>query len=135
MNKTLLGIVVVVIIAAVGYVIFQSGSSNKDENVTASPTATVSATPSGSASTAEAAVGITNFAFSPDSVKVKVGATVTWTNQDSVNHTVTSDSGPATFDSGTMANAKTFSFTFTQAGTYTYHCAFHPFMTGTVVVE
>jgi plastocyanin len=62
-----------------------------------------------------------------------MGTTVTWTNDDGVNHTVTSDQGA--FDSGPLATGQTFSQTFNQAGTFTYHCTIHPSMQGTVVVQ
>ena len=72
--------------------------------------------------------------FTPDLIKVKLGtnATVTWINQDGVDHTVTSETGA--FNSGTLAPGAEFSYTFTAPGNYTYGCEFHPFMRGTVVV-
>ena len=86
------------------------------------------------AEAANQSVSIINFAYSPASVSVSVGDTVTWTNNDAgVPHTVTSDT-PGVFDSGNMATGATFSKTFTAAGTFTYHCNIHPSMTGTVVV-
>lgn len=80
----------------------------------------------------EVLVSVSNFAFEPQSVTVKVGTTVRWTNQDSARHTITSDAGD--WGSGSLSQGETYSRTFTQAGTYTYHCAFHPSMTGTVIV-
>jgi len=56
--------------------------------------------------------------FSPANLEVRVGTTVTWTNNDGVMHTVTSDSG--VFDSGYLSNGDTFTFTFTEAGTFPY---------------
>jgi plastocyanin len=79
-----------------------------------------------------AAVSIVDFAFQPGSVEVPVGGSVTWTNNGSATHTVTSDSGA--FDSGQLAPGATFSQTFDTAGTFTYHCSIHPQMTGTVIV-
>jgi plastocyanin len=60
------------------------------------------------------------------------GTTVTWTNQDAMAHTVTADDG--SWGSGPLGPGTTYSHVFTSPGTYTYHCAFHPFMTGTVMV-
>jgi plastocyanin len=57
---------------------------------------------------------------------------VTWTNLDGVAHTVTADDG--SWGSGTLGQGATYSHVFTSPGTYTYHCAIHPFMTGTVTV-
>ena len=70
--------------------------------------------------------------FSPNPVEVKVGETVTWINDDSGRHTVTSKNG--VFDSGMMGKGQSFSFTFDKAGEYSYHCSPHPNMVGTVVV-
>jgi plastocyanin len=77
-------------------------------------------------------VSIANLAFNPSSIDVKVGDTVTWTNNDNVGHTVTGDGG---LDSGTIEPGGTFSKKFDTAGTYQYHCSVHPSMTGTVVVK
>ncbi len=79
------------------------------------------------------------FTFSPATITIKAGTTVTWKNVTSVAHTVTSDDGGKAFDSGTSnpiaAQTGTFSFTFKTPGTFTYHCTFHPFMKGTVIVQ
>lgn len=61
------------------------------------------------------------------------GQTVKWTNNDSVNHTATADDN--SWGTGTMAPGVTFVRRFDTAGTYTYHCSYHPEMTGTIVVE
>ncbi len=70
--------------------------------------------------------------FSPNPVEVKVGETVTWVNDDSGRHTVTSKDG--IFDSGMMGKGQSFSYTFDKAGEYPYFCEPHPNMVGTVVV-
>jgi plastocyanin len=73
------------------------------------------------------------FTFSPTTLKIKVGTTVTWKNMTMVSHTSTSDSG--VWDSGIISPGGTFKFKFTQAGTYTYHCNIHPFMKATIIVS
>jgi len=78
-------------------------------------------------------VSIKNFAFDPATITVKVGDTVTWTNNDSMDHSVTADGNQ--FDSGNLASGKTFSFTFKTAGTVGYHCSIHPNMKATVTVQ
>jgi plastocyanin len=78
-------------------------------------------------------VAIKGFAFAPAALTVPAGTTVTWTNQDSDAHTVTSDGG-GPLNSKALATGDTFSFTFTQAGTFKYLCTIHPFMTATVTV-
>jgi plastocyanin len=80
----------------------------------------------------------TTDAFDPSPVKVKVGGTVTWTNNDSMPHTATSGKGgkpDGTFDSSTLAPGKSFSFKFAKAGEYPYYCMIHPTMVGTVSVS
>jgi plastocyanin len=80
-------------------------------------------------------VYIQNMAFAPATITVTVGTTVKWTNKDGVAHTVTSDTGSTTLNSGNIISKGVFSFMFTAAGTYNYHCAIHPGMTGKVVVN
>jgi plastocyanin len=78
-----------------------------------------------------------SFAFSPATLTVKVGTKVTWTNMTQAGHTVTSDDSKS-FDSGISnpiaASGGTYSFTFTKAGTFPYHCQIHPFMKATITV-
>jgi amicyanin len=79
-------------------------------------------------------VKIDNFSFTPTTLTVPSGTTVTWTNQDDVPHNVVSTEGK-TLKSPVMDTDQKFSFTFTKAGTYSYFCAIHPKMTGKVVVQ
>jgi plastocyanin len=79
------------------------------------------------------AVSIKDMAFSPASISVTAGTTVTWTNNDAMTHTVTADD--ASFDSGNMAQGATYSHKFTTAGTVAYHCKIHPTMTASVAVQ
>ena len=74
-----------------------------------------------------------NRAFVPGDLAVQVGTTVTWMNTDRDSHTTTSDA--AGWNSGTISPGRQFSFTFQTAGTFPYHCSFHPGMIGTVVVS
>lgn len=78
-------------------------------------------------------VFIQGMAFSPSSLTVTAGTTVTWTNKDAIGHTVTSNTN--LFKSGTLSNGGTFSFTFATAGTYSYFCSIHPSMVGTITVN
>jgi plastocyanin len=72
--------------------------------------------------------------FQPGEVTVGVGDTVTWTNNDSVDHDVTADSF-SSGEPGGMAPGDTFEHTFEEAGMFDYVCTVHPGMEGTVVVE
>ena len=82
-------------------------------------------------------------AYISNPVEVKVGQKVTWTNNDSVQHTITSgaqgsaDTGKE-FDSGLsklLTNGQTFEHTFAAAGEFHYYCQLHPLMQGTVIVK
>jgi plastocyanin len=81
---------------------------------------------------ATAEVRLSGFAFTPASLTIAVGDTVTWTNDDPVVHTVTSTTGA--FDSGDLDQGATYSMTFAAAGDYPYLCTPHPSMTGTIHV-
>lgn len=79
-------------------------------------------------------IEISDFEYSPRTLTIKTGESVTWTNQDSVSHTVTSDSGNE-LDSELLSNGEAYTHTFNTAGNYEYHCTPHPNMKGTIVVE
>jgi plastocyanin len=79
-------------------------------------------------------MSIKNFTFDPPSITVKVGTTVTWTNADQDPHTVTSDGKSGPLNSKPLNQGDTFQYTFSQAGTFSYLCTIHPFMTATVTV-
>jgi len=81
-----------------------------------------------------AEVSIENFQFGPGDLTVSVGDTVTWRNDENdVPHTSTADGG--LWDSATLRAGDTYSFTFTEPGTYTYLCTIHPSMTATITVN
>jgi nitrite reductase (NO-forming) len=84
---------------------------------------------------AGSAVNTTSVFYSPPTITVVIGVnnTVTWTNNDQAPHTVTADN--LSFDSGAINAGASWSNTFTSPGTYTYHCSYHPWMKGTVIVK
>jgi plastocyanin len=77
-------------------------------------------------------VVIENFAFAPNPINVKMGASMTVVNDDHTTHTLTADNGA--FDTGDLRGGQRGSVSLDRAGTYAYHCELHPFMTGTVRV-
>jgi plastocyanin len=80
----------------------------------------------------------TNECYLPYSLKIQVGDTVSWSNDDTAAHTVTSgtpDGMDGVFDSGLFMSGNTFDFTFDNAGTYPYFCMVHPWMLGEVIVN
>jgi plastocyanin len=76
-------------------------------------------------------VTISNFAFAPATLTVNAGTTVTWTNQDSVQHNIKG----STFTSGPLKTGDTYQFTFKTPGTFNYICIIHPTMKGAVIVQ
>ncbi len=85
-----------------------------------------------SASQSVKTIEIKDLSFQPASITVPSGTIVEWMNHDPMNHTVTSNDGK--FDSGIIKPGGDFKFTFSQSGTYSYHCKIHPSMTGKVMV-
>lgn len=133
MNKNVLIIgVVVVLLAGAGFMFMQSQSGTgtndavmeKNEDEAMEKTTEV---------VGQNAVEIKDFKYSPATLTVKVGDTVTWTNKDLAGHSATADDG--SFDTGVLSQGKSGSFTFTKAGTFAYHCLPHPNIKGTIVVE
>jgi LPXTG-motif cell wall-anchored protein len=82
---------------------------------------------------ASGSVTITDFEFTPATITVNEGDTVTWTNKGPTLHTATAEDG--SFDTGNLDKGESGSATFTSAGTISYICTPHPFMTGEVVVR
>ena len=113
------GAAIVVIIVVIAIVLLMTPPSDNGQN-------------NGDGAVSTNSVDIRDLAFNPTPITVTVGTTVTWTNNDTVDHTVTSTSGPTSFDSGVIRPGETFSFTFTEAGTYDYHCTLHSSMRGQV---
>ena len=78
-------------------------------------------------------VKIDNFSFTPTTLTVTAGTTVTWTNRDDIPHTVVSTDG--VFKSKALDTDDKFSFVFSKPGTYSYFCSVHPKMTGQIIVQ
>ena len=126
--KRLFGISVLLVLAMV---LAACSSAAPTANAANTPANTSGGNPSASGNTVS--VSMKNLAFNPKDITIKVGTTVVWTNNDSVDHNVTSATG--LFNSGNLAPGDTFKFTFDQAGTYPYSCTIHvPDMVGTVTV-
>jgi phospholipase C len=111
----------------------QSSTPTTQSGVTSTQTGTASAQ-AGATTVSVTTDNIGNFAFTPATLTISVGTTVTWKNASAVAHTVTSDDG-VSFDSGAIAAGGNFSFQFTKAGSYAYHCDIHPYMKATIVVK
>jgi plastocyanin len=108
-----------------------SGSSGTTATTAGTSTTTGGGTTTGDSATVQ--VIMNNRSYDPATVTVRPGDTVTWVNQDAPQHDVVADNGE--FKSDLFDKGGTFSFTFSKAGTYPYHCTIHPGMTGMVVVQ
>lgn len=115
--------IILVIFLGVASLLFLGASCYKSSNTPATSSAPVTTNQ----------VTISNFAFSPQTITVSPGTTVTWTNNDSTTHTVTSDNN--SFNSNQLAPGNNFQFTFANTGTFSYHCSIHTNMTGQVIVQ
>ena len=132
MRKKTLAIIVAIVVVILIIVVFATRHKSTSTQTTTSSSTSKTDT---SNAVATNTVTLSNYMFSPATITVKAGTTVTWSNQDSVTHTVTSDdSSKVSFKSGNIKDGDNYTFTFDTAGTYTYHCTPHPYMHGTVIV-
>lgn len=99
----------------------------------ASPTTGGGGATSASVPSGATIIVMKNIAFVPANVTIKVGQTVAWVNEDSVQHDVVADNG--SFHSQLLSTNQVFTVTFTKAGSVPYYCAIHPQMTGTITVQ
>jgi plastocyanin len=107
---------------------FSGCTSSQSQAVTATATPTPAAELN--------SITIKNFAFSPATLTIKTGTAVTWINQDGAPHQIASDPGSSVqFMSESLANGASYQVTFSQTGTYMYHCSIHPSMKGTIIVQ
>lgn len=117
MNKTILIIIVIVVIVIIGAIyINQSEQPINNEEVGGSEVLDVT---------------VQNFAFSPAILTIKVGSTVTWTNNDSAPHTIKFDD----IVSNTLKLKDAFQRSFMAPGIYNYFCSIHPSMKGKIIVQ
>lgn len=141
----ILGIVAVIALgASLGSLPYALVSAQQTNS---SSTTSTNSTGGSSVSIVPNASTLADKAFAPNPLNAKVGDTVTWTNKDTIFHTVTSGTGPSDtthgkeFDSGLSGptalttQGKTFSHKFMTAGEFPYFCQLHPTMIGKVVVK
>jgi len=112
-------LVIIAVVLIVGVLLFIFTGMNKNSGVPATGD--------------NKSINIKNLEFRPDTLTVSVGTQVTWTNNDSMAHTVSSDNN--VFSLGTLTSGQTGSYTFTAPGTYPYHCDIHTSMKGTIIVK
>ena len=119
---------------AVALVIGGCGGGSSMSESTSSATTDAKAPATTTASKRPVTVPIADFKFVPKAITVAIGSKVTWTNEDSAPHTATA-SDQKSFDTGTLKQGQSKTIALTKAGTYSYLCEFHPFMTAKVLVR
>jgi len=122
---------ILVLFAAIIMMFVVSGcSSTSPAKTTAASVATNTET-QGTTALASNSILIENHAFNPGVLTIKAGDSVTWTNKDSVSHSVVF----ADFESGLLKKGDSFTHVFDTAGSFKYNCGPHPDMTGTIEVQ
>jgi len=125
----------VISLGAGGYIAYAGGKiRHREFRNEPPPKQSAGATQISSNGVASAQVTIETLKYSPETIEIKKGDTVKWTNNDLAPHTVTSQAGD-TFNSGSIDPDSSWSYTFSQPGTFPYYCTFHPEMKGTVSVK
>jgi plastocyanin len=127
LKRAILAVLAVVTVGAAAFAIGRSAATS-GSSVAANGPATSAASASASATSVE----IKDFAFGPQTVTVKAGTAVKWTNQDGTDHSIQSATGA--FGSQDIGQGQTFTASFSTPGTFAYICGIHHSMTGTVVV-
>jgi plastocyanin len=128
-------VAVVVVVLIVGGFFLLRGKNRSTPSASPSSLSTMPS-PKDNPPNSGTTVTIKNFAFGPASLTVNKGDTVTWTNEDSAEHQIASDSGDAVSFSGpAMPQGQSFSFKFDSTGTFPYHCVIHPSMKGMITVK
>ena len=106
-------------------------NSSSSSNTTAAPAGS-GTTVASAAATATDKISAKDFDFHPSTITVKAGTTVTWTNNDATQHQIADDNHA--FQGDAISHGQTFTHAYTAAGTFGFHCAIHPSMTGSVTV-
>lgn len=127
MNKATLSIIIIAIVIVVGVIgyfgyksIYKTSSNNSANSNTTSQTQPNT-------------VSLENLSFQPGVLSISVGDEVTWTNNDSVTHTIVADD--SSFQSEQLNSGSSFKNIFSKPGTYQYYCSIHPSMTGKIIVK
>ena len=118
--------------SAAGLAIALSGCGGDDDDGGSSSGSDSKSAPAVSGQSSDK-VSIKDFLYEPADVTVSAGTEVTFTNEDSANHTATANDGD--FDTGTLGKGDSKAITIDEPGTYAYICSFHAFMKGQITVE
>jgi plastocyanin len=121
------------LVAGCGSSSSNSKSNKSTSSAAAAPAPATSTAAAPAAASGTVAVTMKNIQFSPKSISAKVGQTVKWTNDDTVDHNVVATAGE-TFKSKNFGPGATYAYKLDKAGTIKYVCTIHPGMEGTIVV-
>ena len=126
MKNLFIVILIVAVVGAAGYFVYQNPSfQSQILNLVPKTITQTNGEPTD-------IVIVRGYAYTPQTVTIKVGDSVTWANQDAIDHTATADDG--SWDTGLISNGKSKSITFDKVGEFDYHCTPHPYMKGEIVV-
>ena len=117
---------ILVLVVAAGATVMIAGCTSSSNTSPSSANNAVTSTAS------QNAVAIKNYVFTPSTLTIQKGASVTWTNYDSVQHNVVSNS--SAFSSPLLNKGDTYTHQFNNTGSFSYICSIHPYMKGTIVV-
>ena len=137
-------IIIIILLAGITYLLFMKAPAGVSMNNTLSSSTDIVSTStnvksnttlSNKTSSSHVYINILNNSFNPKTITIKAGTTVTWTNKDSILHTVIADNGGPT--SAELGYGQSYSFKFSTKGIYGYHSAstLYPSMTGTIIVN
>lgn len=132
-GKTVIWIAAVIVVIVIGGIYVFLKNNQPAPSATPPLKSAASVTNPNASPDSSTAVMIQNFAFSPATLEIKKGKTVTWTNEDSSDHQVASDTN--VFSGSPLSKGQTYSFTFNETGSFPYHCVIHPSMKGTIIVK
>ena len=135
-NKIIIGIIVLILLLGIGLIVSNSrGNISTSPSVTAVPQVTESSAPQ-----EQNTITLTSAGFSPQSLTVKAGTSITWINKGGVDAIVNSSPHPSHTDYpplnlGIFPDGGTLSLNFDKTGTYKYHNHLNPSQTGTIIVQ
>lgn len=135
MKKSLAIVLIVVVLAILGYAIYALMQGKVPESNDNQPPEQPPVTPENPPATGETkTVNMMEIAFIPNTITINKGDAIKWTNNDIFEHQLVSDTG-SEIASEKLTKGASYTHTFNTAGEYKYHCSIHPGMKGTIIVQ
>jgi plastocyanin len=123
----------IVVAALAALLLAGCGGTSKSSGNSSSKTMSTASSAAPAPATSGGAIKIVSFKYMPATITVKAGSKIAVANRDTAEHTITADDN--SFDAGTINPGENKILTVTKPGTFAYHCAFHAFMHGTIIVS